>query len=66
MVYTSLYFWSIWTNTFFCNLHLWLMIIGFDIFLGALLVKNYKIAKIFYAAKRLKKTDVADKVRKMI
>lgn len=58
--YVSLYFWSIYTNTVFCNLHLWLLIIGFDLFLGALLVKNYKIQKIFHAAKRLKQTTIED------
>lgn len=57
LIYASLYFWVIFTNSVFCNLENWLFIFGVDIFLGGLLVKNLRLFYIFKNAMKLRKVN---------
>lgn len=57
MIYSSLYFWVIFTNTPLCNIEVWLFIFGLDILLGGLLVKNVRLFYIFKNAMKLKKVN---------
>jgi len=58
MIYVSFYFWTVFTYTALCNVQVWLFILGYDIMMGALLVKNMRLAYIFYNAKKLKAVKV--------
>jgi len=58
IAFASLFFWGIWVTPWTCIVHPWLIVIGFDLLLGSLLIKNWRIQRIFKAASSLKKTSI--------
>jgi ABC-type branched-subunit amino acid transport system substrate-binding protein len=48
MMYASLFFWTLETTDVMCNLQLWLLGVGFVLTFSALLVKTWRIWKIFH------------------
>ncbi len=47
MMYASLFFWMLETTDFMCNIRLWLLGVGFVLMFSALLVKTWRVWKIF-------------------
>jgi len=45
----------VFTYTAFCNIQIWLFLLGYDLVMGSLLAKNIRLLYIFYYALRLKK-----------
>mmetsp|Transcript_6617 Transcript_6617/g.7196 ORF Transcript_6617/g.7196 Transcript_6617/m.7196 type:complete len:790 (+) Transcript_6617:34-2403(+) len=46
-IYSSVFFWTLHTNDFHCNIVRWLLCIGFGLMYGALFSRIYKLAEIF-------------------
>jgi len=55
LAYISLYFWTVFNNTPFCNLEIWFFLCGFDISMGAFLAKNFRLYYQLFVSTKLVK-----------
>jgi hypothetical protein len=60
MIYASLYFWTLETTTAMCNLRFWFAGVGFVLMFSALLIKTWRVWRIFHerSLKMIKLTNV--------
>jgi len=58
--FVSLFFWSVWVTPATCIMHSWFIVVGMDLLLGSLLIKNWRIQRIFNAASSLKVTTITN------